>query len=320
MGEAGASLGIETTSGFSEAPVWRALGAGWNPLFGGFAEHAVSVEWHDFAIKTALDCTQSFHPESLEMCLNLSGQAELLVGGKTLKIEPRSIALYSCGETPFEARRLPGRERHQFLTIELGLPFLKREFTGREKDLHPLVRDAVAKGKLLNRAGEVRPMHSQHEQFIARLRNPTVVTSARQLWYRSQVLELAAECFFAQPDGEELFCDRQKRVARERTDKVIELLRDNLEEPPSLEELGKLVGCSHYYLSRTFSQEMGMTIQQFIRKARMEKAAELLRSGNYNVTEAAMEVGYNSLSHFSQAFCQTMGVCPGIYQQKEGKS
>jgi len=45
----------------------------------------------------------------------------------------------------------------------------------------------------------------------------------------------------------------------------------------------------------------------------MEKAAALLRSGDYNVTEVALEVGYNSLSHFSQAFHQTYGCCPGLY-------
>jgi AraC-like DNA-binding protein len=45
----------------------------------------------------------------------------------------------------------------------------------------------------------------------------------------------------------------------------------------------------------------------------MEKAAVLLKSGDFNVTEAAMEVGYNSLSHFSSAFHQTYGCCPGLY-------
>jgi AraC-like DNA-binding protein len=45
----------------------------------------------------------------------------------------------------------------------------------------------------------------------------------------------------------------------------------------------------------------------------MEKAAELLRSGDYNVTEAALEVGYASPSHFSQAFHEAFGCCPGLY-------
>ena len=40
---------------------------------------------------------------------------------------------------------------------------------------------------------------------------------------------------------------------------------------------------------------------------------ELLKSGKFNVTEAALEVGYSSMSHFSQAFHETFGCCPGLY-------
>lgn len=45
----------------------------------------------------------------------------------------------------------------------------------------------------------------------------------------------------------------------------------------------------------------------------MERAADLLASGKYNVTEAALEVGYSSMSHFSLAFCETIGCCPNLY-------
>ena len=62
-----------------------------------------------------------------------------------------------------------------------------------------------------------------------------------------------------------------------------------------------------------------MTIPQYLRKLRMQRAAELLESGKYNVTEAALEVGYSSLSHFSQAFCQTMGCCPTLYPLRRGR-
>ena len=54
-------------------------------------------------------------------------------------------------------------------------------------------------------------------------------------------------------------------------------------------------------------------MQQYLRQARMERAAELLRTGRCNVTEAAFAVGYNSLSHFSSAFHETFGCCPGLY-------
>jgi AraC-like DNA-binding protein len=80
-----------------------------------------------------------------------------------------------------------------------------------------------------------------------------------------------------------------------------------------LQDIGREVGCSPFYLSRTFSKEKGQTIPQFIRQIRLERAAALLRLGEHNVTEVALEVGYSSLSHFSQAFHQLFGCCPGLY-------
>jgi len=53
-----------------------------------------------------------------------------------------------------------------------------------------------------------------------------------------------------------------------------------------------------------------------LRQLRLERAAELLRTGQCNVTEAAFEVGYNSLSHFTLAFRETFGCCPGLYPLK----
>lgn len=46
---------------------------------------------------------------------------------------------------------------------------------------------------------------------------------------------------------------------------------------------------------------------------------ELLRTGHCNVTEAALEVGYNSLSHFSTAFREQFRCCPGLYPLRVGQ-
>jgi len=161
--------------------------------------------------------------------------------------------------------------------------------------------------------GTAVALTAEQERLTEQLLLPPVAQGARSLWHQSKVLQLIVEFCFARPEEQELFCDRQKRLARERVNRVTTLLRQQLSGPPSLEQIGQAVGCSPFYLSRTFSREVGMTIPQYLRKLRMEKAAELLKTGRFNVTEAAMEVGYSSLSHFSQAFCQTIGCCPALY-------
>jgi AraC-like DNA-binding protein len=146
-------------------------------------------------------------------------------------------------------------------------------------------------------------------QSLESMISPPVRGAARELWYRGKVLEVTALALLPE-DGEEFFCQRQKRLGRERIEAVKALLAENIEVPLTLEELGRRVGCSPFYLSRLFSEATGMTMARYLRDLRLERAAELLRSGEYNVTEAAMAVGYSSLSHFSKAFAVRFGSCP----------
>lgn len=296
---------------FGEAEAWRAIGDGWRPLFGSFQKLGVSFEWHDFETSAELDWGRSFHPGSVEICLNLSGRGEVSDGTETASYVPTSAGFYCQGRRPLGAHRAAG-EHHQFITVEFSPDFLSRQFTESIKHLHPLVAAVIRGDAQSGGVASASRLNGDQQQLMSSLQRPPVFAAAQEVWYHSKALELAS-VFFFQPGEQELFCDRQRRLSRERVDKVITLLKGNLVEPPALEEIGRQVGCSHFYLSRTFSQEMSMTIPQFLRQLRMERAAELLKGGKCNVTEAALEVGYNSLSHFSTAFHQTFGCCPGLY-------
>jgi AraC-like DNA-binding protein len=300
---------------WTEKPAWRHFPDGWKPLFGRIADGGVSIEWHDFKTGKPFEWGESFHPNSVEVCLNLEGEGTITHGGATSRLAPSTIGVYVRGEEPLSAIRAP-RQQHRFVTLEFTPEFLKTHLTDDRTDLSPVLAPVFQKGKFKAGLGSVTLMNSRQKQFVTHLLNPPVMKAAQGLWYQGKVLEFMAEVFFAGAE-EDFFCSRQKRVSRERVEKAMEILRDQLESPPTLQELGRQVGCSQFYLSRTFSQEMGMTIAQFIRQIRIEKAAELLLSGDYNVTEAALEVGYNSISHFSQAFCQLMGSCPTLYPSQQ---
>lgn len=295
---------------FKEGPAWQPVADGWRPLFGSYRDLGFSFEWHDFQLAHELNWARSFHPGSVELCLNLEGTA-LLNDGRASTLRRRSVAFYHAGEQPLTATRASG-ERHRFVTIEYSPQFLKRHFEADVAVLHPLVRAVVQGDPPRSQVQVVSHAALELTHFVESLRRPPVFAPAQKIWFASKATELAALSFF-QPNGEELFCSRAKRAGRERVDQAQAILREALHEPPSLEELSRKVGCSHYYLSRLFSQETGMTIQQYLRQIRLERAAELLRTGKCNVTEAAFAVGYSSLSHFSAAFHELHGCCPGLY-------
>lgn len=294
-----------------EAAAWRAIGAGWRQLYGGFRTLGVSFEWHDFKAGTPVDWARSFHEGSTEICLNLSGHGTVRWNSSEARFNPMTAGFYCRGSQPLHAER-NGRERHQFITVELAPEFLARHLAGQEDALHPLIRAAVAGRKSVSGVGPAEPLTATQQQLVTSLRNPPVFAAAQGLWFQGKAAELMAQLFF-RPEKEELFCTRQHRLAKERAERVIAILQRDLASPPNLDQIAREVGCSAFYLSRTFSQETGSTIPQYLQRLRMDRAAELLRSGKYNVTEAALEVGYSSFSHFSLAFRQTHGCCPGLF-------
>jgi AraC-like DNA-binding protein len=88
------------------------------------------------------------------------------------------------------------------------------------------------------------------------------------------------------------------------------LLHDNLENPPSLAQLAAEIGMSMSKLKILFPKMVGCPPYVYLRRLRMERAMALLVENGMNVTEVAMEVGYNSISYFTKAFYKQFGVYP----------
>lgn len=296
---------------FAEAPAWDTVNGGWHPLFGNYRELGFSFEWHDFTSTEEFDWARSFHPGSVELCVNLDGSAVLRDGQQSIELLPRTSVFYYQGVPSLTATRR-ANQLHRFVTLELSPVFLKQHLWAQADNLHPLVR-AVARDEVQeSRSSLPEPFGTLLLQVVESLRHCPVFKPAQEVWFRGKALEIAAQMLFRPPKGE-LLCTRAQRAARERVERVRSILHVAMQKPPSLEDLGRQVGCSPFYLSRQFSRETGLTIQQYVRQIRLERAAELLRTGKCNVTEAALEVGYNSLSHFTTAFRDAFGCCPGLY-------
>jgi AraC family transcriptional regulator, transcriptional activator of the genes for pyochelin and ferripyochelin receptors len=97
-----------------------------------------------------------------------------------------------------------------------------------------------------------------------------------------------------------------------------EILARNLENPPRLFDLARTVGTSHTQLNQGFRKMYGTSVFGYLRQLRLEEARDLLEKGNMNVTEAAMAVGYNSISSFTRAFSEHFGTNPMRFMKKTG--
>ncbi|HSI14949.1 MAG TPA: AraC family transcriptional regulator [Chthoniobacter sp.] len=295
-----------------EQAVWEGVDGVWRPLDGSFFGGGVSIEWHDFRLDADMDWARSFHPGCLEICLNFSGSGALQDGASEQPIEAGQVAIYTTHPGRPKARRAAG-SWHRFLTLEMGREFLRTHFdTTRDR-----LKESVC--RFMDSTGEppawleIMPLPPSLLGTRRELLQPPVPEAARPMWYRAKVLEILAQTLFLADSSSELFCHRHLRQNRERVDRVCYLIERDLENPPSLDMLAQEVGCSPFHLSRVFAEQAGMSIPKYLRTKRIERAAEMLQTGKGNVTQAAMSVGYSSLSAFNKAFVEQMGCCPGLY-------
>jgi AraC-like DNA-binding protein len=256
-----------------------------------------------------------FDPQALVLCLNVSGGGAFHAGSRVAcPIEAGSMVLSTAPRSRQHLERSAGG-RHRFVVMEMRRPWVSRWLPSGVGELRAPVSRFLKPGRGSEAACETHPMTAQIAQLAADVLQPPQMPAAWNCWHHAKALEMVSHALCVAEEVE-LFCERTKRVGRERIARVQEILLADLENPPLLADLGKQVGCSPFYLSRMFRQETGVTISSYLRRARMDRAAELLRAGDANVTEAAMTVGYSSLSHFSKAFAETFGCCPCLYGRK----
>jgi hypothetical protein len=140
---------------FTERPAWNAIGEGWRHLHGSVRGAGVSFEWHDFKTHMEFDWGKSFHPGSIEVCLNLAGNGSVAFNGQAAAFTPLTIGFYRRGEQPLHASR-QGEQRHQFLTVEMSFDFLRRHLM--TSDFSEVDKLVAAGAWRRSRAGDRRPV------------------------------------------------------------------------------------------------------------------------------------------------------------------
>lgn len=81
----------------------------------------------------------------------------------------------------------------------------------------------------------------------------------------------------------------------------------------NVNNLSKLIGISRPQVYRKIISLTGKTPNEFIRQMRMNKALSLIKSRQGNISEVALEVGYNNPSYFTKVFNDSFGYSPSTY-------
>jgi AraC-like DNA-binding protein len=285
------------------------------------APPSIHILQHRFSPKERAVRAGSAGTGNLFICLNLEGTLCLYVGDSITSLGLRTVAVSANARTIVRSVDRDSSSPHHFLTIELSKAFWAESLEPRipvpaiRSPLREFLRDELEEG-LPILWKESMAITVQNLAW-ALVEPPVLNRLACPLWYEAKIYELVTLLLLEpeemDPNERLTSSSREQIVGRKKIEMARSILERDYVNPPSLEMLAAEVGCGAYHLSRIFSRETGLTIPQYLREIRLDRAERLLRSGRCNVTQAAFAVGYQSLSHFSKAFWERFGCCPGLY-------
>ena len=95
------------------------------------------------------------------------------------------------------------------------------------------------------------------------------------------------------------------------------LIQDQIDTTVTLKELSKELDINPAYLSREFSRHFdNLSFGDYIRKQRIEKAIEYLKTSSYSLTKIAYLTGFSDQSHFTRIFKKHTGKSPSVYRKQ----
>lgn len=184
-----------------------------------------------------------------------------------------------------------------------GLPGMERLFSGDKSERVPLLHLSLGERKRCRRQLELMLEECAEKQSGWALRLSGLLMCVLVDYARSFSSHVGADSESAAYSGY--------------VTQALSYIDAHFAEPElTVREIAQAVGVSADYLSRQFHKALGIPAQEYLKRYRFARAMALLQA-DMPVGQAAKEVGFSSLCHFSREFKKEMGVTPSQYRNQE---
>lgn len=102
-----------------------------------------------------------------------------------------------------------------------------------------------------------------------------------------------------------------------RFNKVLQYIEDNYNKDISIDSLSSMMNLNKFYFCHLFKKITGKTFNEHLNIVRINKAEEMLRKSDMNITEIALGCGYNDANYFSRVFKKYNKVSPSEFLNNE---
>ncbi len=116
-------------------------------------------------------------------------------------------------------------------------------------------------------------------------------------------------------DGFQIKKRKKEVTLNEKMAEVSEYISQHYQEEILVEELAEKFRMSYSYFAAKFKEYYGQTCKEMILTVRLQKAEDLLRFTDFDLTYISQETGFCDCSHFIKAFKRKYGVTPRKYRK-----
>lgn len=99
-------------------------------------------------------------------------------------------------------------------------------------------------------------------------------------------------------------------------EKALDFIDEHIEEKLFLDDIAKSIGYSPFYVSRVFSQKMGISIVSYIRMRKLQFAFSSLQKSK-TILEVAYQYGFESHEGFTRSFKRFFGFSPKVIKDQK---
>ena len=284
-----------------------------NTIDGYIIEHNMNNEI--FIIKSGLEMKEELTIESsssvngLMLGYNLFGHSEHknINSGDTVKLVAN------------ESTMLIANDEHNISSISKGISnkigiVVKKEFI--EKNINDNMVKDLFLSSLEKESCEKLVFHKKTDSYINLILNDIYKLSFEEpmnnISLQSKVLELLF-CEFTSLSKEKKLLLKSIKLDDydiEAIKKARDILLENIQNPPSIVELAKMVRINDFKLKKGFKEVFDTTPYNLLLDYKLEYAKKLLLESNLSIGEIAQTIGYKYTASFSAAFIKKYGITP----------
>ena len=109
----------------------------------------------------------------------------------------------------------------------------------------------------------------------------------------------------------------KRKKQNRRVDRISSYISENYQGPLRLSDIAEMEGITTTHLSHFFTENFGMTFQEYLRDKRLECAIRLIGDDSLTVSEIASSSGFSELKYMTKAFKEAFGMSPSLYRENK---